>query len=152
MSSYTMLKKVNSTCALYANRYTLIAPQRGYVVLLTVLVVGAVAVAIATTLLFAGTDAARLAAVKEQSRVARHMADACAEEALNEIRTSSPFTGYGTLTLGGNTCSFNVTNLGGTNRQVIASSTVGTMVRKKKLTLDKVKPVSINSEQDVINF
>lgn len=129
-----------------------IVPQRGYVVLLTVLIVGAVALAIATTLLVSGIDAARSAATEEWSRVARAMSDGCAEEALEQIREASSFTGYGTLTLGGNTCGYNVINLGGTNRQINASSTVSTVVRKTKLVLSKVNPITITSWQDVIDF
>lgn len=127
-------------------------PRSGYVVLLTVLIVGVVAVSIATTLLVSSVDSARSAATKEQSRKARTMSDACAEEALEQIREASGFTGYGTLTLGGNTCSYNVANLGGTNRQIIASSTVGSAVRKAKAILDKVKPINITSWQDAIDF
>ncbi len=129
-----------------------IVSQEGYVVLLTVLIVGAVAVGIATTLLISSIDAARSAEVEEWSRRARGMADGCVEEALEQIRDASNFSGYGKLTLGSDVCSYNVTNLGGTNRQINASSTVGTVVRKAKAILDKVKPINITSWQDVIDF
>lgn len=126
--------------------------EPGYVVLLTVLIVGVVAVSVATTLLISSVDAARSAAVEEQSRKARAMSDACIEEALEQIRAASNFTGYGIVALGGNACSYNVINLGGTNRKIIASSTVGSVVRKSRAMLDKVKPIRITSWQDVIDL
>jgi len=136
---------------LKAKSYQLKA-RKGYTVLLTVLVVGAVAVVIATALLVVGVDSARDISEKESSRGARAMAHACAEEALEQIRDASNFTGYGTLTLGSNTCGYNVVNLGGTNRSIAASSTVNSAVRKVALTLDKVKPINITSWQEVIDF
>lgn len=125
----------------------------GYVVLLTVLSIGAVAVAIATTLLMFGVDAAKNALTEDHGKQARGMADACAEEALEQIREASTFTGYNTLMLGTNVCSYNVTNLGGQNREVRASSTVSTTVRRVKITLDRVRPtLNVTSWQEVINF
>jgi hypothetical protein len=124
----------------------------GYVVLLTVFVVGAVALSIAVTLLFSGVDLARNATLKEQSKQARALADACAEEALEQIRESQTFTGYGTLTLSTGSCGYSVTNLGGQNRQIAASSTVESAIRKVKLLIDQVKPtINVTSWQEVVD-
>jgi hypothetical protein len=134
------------------NRFKKRNNQGGYVILLIVLVTGAVASAITSSLLLFGVDASKNAFAKEQSKQARAMTDGCAEEALEQIRAVSGFTGYGTLTLSSQTCSYNVTNTGGTNRLIIASSTVGTTVRKVRITIDKVKPIRMTSWQEVADF
>ncbi len=126
--------------------------ERGYIVLLTVLIVGAVAASIASSLLFLGTDASRQANVKDRSAQAMAMADACAEEALEKIRAAGTFTGIGSIIFDNGSCSYNVVNTGGTNRQVTASSTVETVIRKVKITLDKVKPLNVTLWQEAIDF
>lgn len=130
----------------------IIKNQKGYITLLTVLVISSVAISITSTLLIFGVDANKNVLVKDFSKQARALADGCAEEALELIRATSGFTGYGTLTLDNNICSYNVTNTGGTNRLIIASSTVGATVRKVKITIDKVKPIRMTSWQEVIDF
>lgn len=126
--------------------------SEGYIVLLTTLIVGVVAVAVATTLLFISTDTARNATLREHSRIARALADACGEEALEQIRQSSTFSGYGTLSLDTGLCGYNVINTGGTNRQINASSTVQSVVRKVRVIIDKVKPINIATWQEVIDL
>ena len=126
--------------------------ERGYIVLLTVLIVGAVAASIASSLLFLGADASRQVNVKDKSFQSMAISDACAEEALEKIRESGTFTGIGSISFTNGSCSYNVTNTGGTNRQIIASSTVDTVIRKVKITLDKVKPLNVTSWQEVVDL
>jgi len=74
--------------------------QRGYIVLITVLVIGAVGVAIAIAVLWLGLGSSKSSFALEQSNHAKALANACAEEALQQIRDSTPFSGTGNLTLG----------------------------------------------------
>lgn len=125
---------------------------RGYALLLVVLVVGAASVTIATTLLLLGADALRTASIKELSAKARALAHGCAEEGLEQIRESSNFSGYGTLTIEGNACGYDVVNLGGQNRRVNASSTVGSVVRKVRVEVGGINPtISVSSWQEVVD-
>ncbi|MBI4713619.1 hypothetical protein HY771_00305 [Candidatus Uhrbacteria bacterium] len=125
----------------------------GYITLLSVLVIGAVGLAITTSLLLLGLSSSRSSFAIEQSDQAKALANACVEEALQQIRDSTPFTGTGSLTLGQGTCGYTVTSQGGQNRTVTATGTVGTIVRKVKVIITNINPtISISSWQEVADF
>ncbi|GEM_PF-113468 len=127
--------------------------NNGYIALITVLVTGAVGVAIAVSLLLLGLGSSRTSFSLEQSNQAKALANACSEEALQQIRDSTPFTGTGNLTLGQGTCTYTVTSQGGQNRTITSSGTVGTILRKVKIILDKITPnINITSWQEVADF
>ena len=117
----------------------------GYVTLISTLIVGAVGVAIALSLILLGAGSSRTSFALQQSAQAKGLDNACAEEALEQIRESTPFTGSGNLTLGQGTCSYTVTNTGGTNRTITASGTVGTIIRKISITITAINPLIIVS-------
>ena len=81
------------------------------------------------------------------------LTNACAEEALQQIRDSTPFTGSGNLTLGQGACSYTVTSQGAQNRTITASGTVGTIIRKVKVIINKINPqITVTSWQEMDNF
>jgi hypothetical protein len=125
--------------------------HQGFVTLISVLVLGAVGVAVVTSLLLLGVGSSRSSFAAEQSLQARGLADACAETALQQIRTNSAFTGTNTLTFGSNSCTYTVTNSGGTTRAVVSSGTVGTVVRRVNVSVATVSPVTILLWQEVAN-
>lgn len=109
--------------------------QDGVITLISVLVIGAVGVAITLSLIQLGLGSSRTSFAVEQSNQAKTLANACAEEALQQIRDSSSFTGSGNLTIGQGTCTYTVTNQGGSNRTITASGAVGSVIRKVSITL-----------------
>lgn len=127
--------------------------NKGFITLLSILIVGAVGVAIALSLLLLGIGSSRSSFAIEQSDQAKGLANACADEALQQIRDSTPFTGTGSLTFGQGTCSYTVTSQGGQNRTIASSGTVGTIVRKVKVIINKINPqITATSWQEVDNF
>jgi type II secretory pathway component PulK len=124
--------------------------QEGYVALISVLIVGAAALAIALALLTTGLDMQRSALVSQQSTQARGLADACIEEALQQIYTTASFTGTSNISQGQGSCSYTVTNSGGSNRVVDATGTVSGVVRKVKVYVTITSSsISITSWQEV---
>lgn len=125
----------------------------GYVALITVIIVGAVTTAIGTALLLTGSDSQRSMLTSQQSAQARNLANACAEEALQQIHDSTSFTGTNTITLGQGSCSYTVINTGGSNRTINATGTVGSVVRKSQVyaTIGSSN-ISIISWQEVSQF
>ncbi len=124
--------------------------NKGYITLISVLVVGAVGTSIALSLLLLGNGASRNSFALQQSAQAKGLANACAEEALEQIREATPFVGSGNLSLGQGTCNFTVTNTGGNNRTVTASGTVGTIIRKLTITISAIDPlIVVSSWQEV---
>ena len=127
--------------------------ENGFIVLITVLVIGAVSMAIAVSVLWLGVGDSRSSFALEQSNQAKALANACAEEGLQQIRDSTPFTGTGNLTLGQGTCTYTVTNQGGQNRTVTSTATVGTILRKVKVIIDDINPdINVTSWQEVADF
>ena len=127
--------------------------QRGYITLLSVLIVGAVGVAIATTLLLQGTNRSRSSFALQQQAQARALADACAEEGLQQLADNNSFTGTAGLTLGAGECSYTVVDTGGSTRRVEATGTVGTIVQKARIEVSALSPqITLSSWQEVADF
>lgn len=114
--------------------------ETGFITLVSVLLVGAVGLSIALSTVLLGVGASRTNFAIEQSGKAKALANACAEEALEKIRESTPFTGSGNLSLGGGTCSYTVTSTGDTTRSVASSGTIGTITRKVNITVTQINP------------
>lgn len=124
--------------------------QKGYVALMTVLIIGAAATAITTTLLLTGTDASRVALGEQRSTQARKLADSCGEEMLQVIHDNTTYVGTGTITLPTGSCNYTVTSTGSNTRTINADSTVGNVVRKIRayVTINAVS-LSISSWQEI---
>lgn len=114
--------------------------SEGYVTLISVFVVGAVGVSVAVSLLLLGLGVARTSFVEGQFRQARLLADSCAEEALEQIRDATSFSGSGTLSLGNGACAYMVTSGSGSNRTITVSGTVGSIVRRASISVDGINP------------
>jgi hypothetical protein len=122
----------------------------GYIALMAVLIVGAASLAIGLALLTMGADSQRSTLVLQQSAQALSLATACAEEALQEIHDDTTFTGTGNLNLGEGTCSYTVTNTGGSNRTITTSGIVGSVTRKLEIYATiGVSSISIISWQEI---
>lgn len=127
--------------------------QRGYIILISILVIGAVGVAITLSLILLGIGTSRTSFAYEQSNQAQGLANACAEEAMQRIRDSTPFIGSGNLPLGQGTCNYTVTTQGPQNRTIIASGTVGTIIRKVRIIINRINPtIQVVSWQEIADF
>ena len=127
--------------------------QSGYIVLISVLVLASAGAAISIAVILLGLGSSRSSFAIEQSKAAAGLANACAEEALQQIREQTGFTGAGNLTLGNGTCAYNVSDLGGSSRRITASGTAGTIVRKASIDIDAINPqINVVSWQEVADF
>ncbi|HEX7963503.1 MAG TPA: hypothetical protein VF466_02830 [Candidatus Saccharimonadales bacterium] len=109
--------------------------QRGYVALISVLIVGAAATAIGLALLSIGADAARSGLITQQGQQARSLASACAEEALQAVHDNVAYTGTTNIaSIGQGSCSYTVAIATPTTRTITASGTVGNTKRKIQST------------------
>ena len=126
---------------------------KGYVALITVLVVGAVSVVIVVSLILLGISSSRASFALEQSNQAKALANACAEEALQQIRNSTPFTGSGEIEFDQGLCYYLVTSQGGQNRTVTAQGIIQTIERKVKVVIGNITPsINIISWKEVEEF
>lgn len=124
--------------------------QQGYVALMSVLVLGAITTAVATTLVLMGADSQRETLVVQQSAQARSLADACAEEALQQIHDNTSFAATDDLFFSPGFCTYTVTSTGANTRTISITSTVGNIVRKITVYVTiSASSISITSWQEV---
>ena len=124
--------------------------EAGYIALLSVLIMGAAATAIALTLLATGTDAQRSGLVSQQSMRARWLANACTEEALQQIHDVTAYTGTNNLILNTGSCSYTVTSTGSATRIINATANLNSVVRKVTVYVTiGSSSISITSWQEV---
>ena len=127
--------------------------NKGFVFLITVLVIGAIAAASTVAVLTLSLGSSRSSFSRQLSFRARAMADACVEEALEVIRENNKFTGSGSLSIDGNTCNYTVINTGGQTREVRGTGDATPARRKVKALVSKIKPtITLSSSQEIPDF
>lgn len=128
--------------------------QHGFVTLLSVLILSAVAIAVTVSILLLGLGASRTSFALIQSVQARGLANACAEEALQRLRESVYYVGNEIKTFSAGTCTIQtISGTGNNNRTLQTIATVGTVQRKVKVGIAKIHPTPvITSWQEVADF
>lgn len=129
------------------------ADRPAYLMLISVLIVSAIMTGIVVSITFWGTDQTRSALLGVQASQAKALANACAEQALQYIRSDVSYSGSGNLSLTGGTCSYTVINAGGANFTINATGTAGNAIRKIEILISQVNPqINITSWQEVADF
>jgi hypothetical protein len=124
--------------------------QSGYIALISVLIVGAAATAVAVVLLATGADSQRSALITQQSKQARALAVTCAEEAAQIVHDNVAFSGTNTVSLGQGSCTYIVGQPTATTRRLSATGTVGAVVRKLSATATVgASTITMSSWKDV---
>lgn len=127
--------------------------EAGYITLLSTLFLVAIGGVVAGSLILLGLGFSKTSLALDQSNQAKALANACAEEALEKIQESTPFSGSATITLGNGSCTYTVTKLTGQNRTITSSGIVGTIIRKISISIDKINPnINITAWQEVADF
>jgi len=127
--------------------------EAGYVTLMTVLIMVAAGVAIATSLLLLGVGNIQTSQAVVRANEAAALADGCAEDALQRLRIDSTTTGSVTLPVGTHSCSYTITDNGGENRTIDASGTVAQVIKRVVVIIDQLTPtVNVSSWQEVADF
>lgn len=127
--------------------------ERGATLLLGVLIMGAVMVSIATTIILIGIGNTQTAVVDNQEAQAKSINKACAEYVLQQIHDSSSFIGTGTHSVAGQNCNYEVINLGGEGRQIQLQTIVGQSNRREKIVLNQLTPdINVSSWLEVTAF
>lgn len=126
--------------------------QKGYAVLLMVLVVSAAVLVIVLTISSIGINETLISSDDQQSERSFQIADACADESI--LRLNREFEGEegaytgGTLNFGSDSCTISVTTVG-SNREVDIVSTVnGKINRKIQVVVQMTPSFSVLSWQE----
>lgn len=130
-----------------------IKQSEGYLILMSVMIIGAISLAIVVSMLLSGLGTSQTSFANQQSVQAKALANACINEALQQIRDNTAFSGSNNLSLGQGTCTYTVINTGAENRTIQASSTVGVIIRKTQATITQINPtITIASWQELAAF
>ncbi len=128
--------------------------SQGYVLLLSVIVVGVVAGSIAGTILLFGIGSNRTALATQQGMNAREVANSCAQEVLEQLIQDTAYAGGEELVFENGTCT--VAAVGGSgdvNRTVQVTGVSGDATRRMEVVVTTVgPPMVISSWQEVSSF
>lgn len=115
--------------------------KKGYITLLSVIVVAALASAVTFGFLSRGISASKNTSSFEAAIRARALADQCAEIALQKIRDEATFTTAGTSvsSVDGN-CTYTIKNLGGNRRSIITTGHSGSGIKNVAVEVDGINP------------
>lgn len=125
--------------------------EKGFAVLLSILILAAVGVAVSVSLLYLSINAAQTAISVQESQEANALANTCAEIALQKLVTASSFTGTGSLTLGQGSCTYTVATITSPNDSIKSTGTVGTTVRRVQITI-AIPQLAISLWQELGTF
>lgn len=114
--------------------------KNGYVALITVLIVGAVSLTIATSLILLTIGSSRSSSTIEQNAKAENVSSSCANEVLLIIKRNNSFVGTGSMSFDIGSCNYSVLDTGFENREVQITSTSNNITMKEKITIDQINP------------
>lgn len=126
----------------------------GFIALLSVMIIAAVALTIGIGMLLRSIGESSMAVTNETTQRAHAAATACAEKALQNLKNSNSYPGNETLIVGiGDTCHISaIAGNGNTNRSFSTTSTISDETFGMTINITSINPtMQISSWQDVIN-
>jgi hypothetical protein len=131
-------------------------PRSGYILLISIVVIGAIASTILSTMLLLGISANQLSLSVQQSKQALAAAQACSEYALLKLRTIPAYSGNETLSIDGSGTSCQLLTIGGTgntNRSICIQGVSASVTRRLEISVSRILPKTlIASWQEVGSF
>ncbi len=131
-----------------------ISVRNGYILLITVLIIGAIASAVLSSLLMLGISLNQVSLSVLQSNQSLATAQGCAEYGLMKLRQSPSYAGNELVMIDTNQCKIlPIKGIGNNNRVLCVEGKVGDSVRRIEIVISRVLPLtSINSWQEVYVF
>lgn len=127
--------------------------KKGYIILLSVLLIGTAGLSIAVSIILLGLAQTRNSASVSNYAEAKSLAAACVEEGLQQLRDDEYFASTAELTFDNGTCTYTVIFQGGDNREIQAEGLVGDAISRIQVTTDTIAPtINIATWQEVSSF
>ena len=125
----------------HRHRRGLASAKPGYIMLVTVLIVGAVATAVVASLLFIATNSARTALTLERSALAETYGMTCMETALSALFANGSYAGNVTQTYSRGSCEIlAIGGSGNENRTVCVEAISSDVTRKWEASVSRILP------------
>ncbi|MBP9850242.1 MAG: hypothetical protein KBC47_00960 [Candidatus Peribacteraceae bacterium] len=130
------------------------AQRRGYILLITILVIGAISSAILSSVLLLGISTNQVSLSVLQASQSLASAQGCADYGLLKLRQSPLYAGNEFVTIGNDLCEIlAVGGIGNNNRVLCTEGKVGDSVRRLEIVVNQVLPeTKIYSWQEVAIF
>ena len=128
--------------------------QKGYIALISVLIVMALVVLIASSANLASISESDMGLKEQQSWEAFYLGTACAEHALMSLKEDLNYSGSETLTFANGECTIeNIEGTGNQDRVVKVSGSAHGFTRRIKIEINTVIPeTDIESWKEVVGF
>lgn len=127
--------------------------RRGYIALLSVIVIGTIGTAIMLSVMLLGVSTSKTDFALQQAGSAKVLASSCGEEALQKILETGTTSSNGNLTIASGTCSYVITSQNGQNITINSTGIVGTVISKVKIIISTTTPaILLSSWQEVGDF
>jgi hypothetical protein len=127
--------------------------RRGYIALLSVIIIGAVGAVIMLSVMLSGINSSKTDLALQQAGNAKVIAASCGEEALQKILETATTSGGGNLAMGSGTCTYTITSQGGQNITINATGVTGMATSKVKIVIATTSPsIILSSWQEVGDF
>lgn len=123
--------------------------KHGFSTLFIVIILGAITLSIVFALSTGSAWSIRGSIDTKNSNKAKALVNACAEVALERIRENNAYTGTDSVALDGNTCTYIVSNTGGTTRSLLVSGLVSGVTRKLNITTGTFNPLVVSSWREI---
>lgn len=138
----------------FSTGYQCHSTKNGYILLITVLIVGAIASAILSSVLLLGISLNQVSLSVLQANQALALAQGCAEHGLLRLHESPAYAGNEFIAIGTNQCEIlSVGGIGNNDRVLCAEGTMGDSVRRLEIVVNQVLPqTTIYSWQEVSVF
>jgi hypothetical protein len=128
----------------------IIHKNQGMIALTTVLIVGAIVLAVSIGITTRTVIETQISGSEEQTHKALVAATSCMESALAKLSDNASYTGNESISVGSNTCTISTITSSGNTRTVKTSSTVGGHTRRLSVTVSNVNPpLQVSSWQEV---
>ncbi len=128
--------------------------MRGYIALISILIISAVLLLIALSSGQLGTGWTKMMIQKIQAAKSGYLAQSCAEEALMKIAENPAYAGSETVNLNGKTCQIlAIENLGGQGRRIKTVSNADNQTKRVKIEISQISPkITVSLWQEVSAF
>lgn len=113
----------------------------GFILLITILIIGAIASAILSSLLLLSISSSQVSFSVQQSEAALAAAQGCAEYALLQLRNSPSYAGNEYRTMGNDRCEvLTIGGIGNNNRSLCTEGTSGDTIRRLEIAINQILP------------
>ena len=128
--------------------------HKGFMLLITIIIIGAIASAILSSLLLLGISSSQISLTVQESSRGLAAAQGCAEYALHKLRVSPSYAGNEVRTMGSDTCEvLTVGGIGNNNRAVCTEGRAGEAIRRLEIAISQILPqTKVYSWQEVSVF